>query len=766
MFTLDDDLLRQLRDTFKLEAAEHLQAMNRVLLALEENPPDDERAPLMQEIFREAHSLKGAAGAADLPEVEAMAHQLENVFSAAKNGKITLSRDRCDVLYAGIDAVSVIVDAALAGKSHGLDLPGLYDRLAAVEQGRATADTHAAESPREQIVRAAELPPSTAAEPKKPATLNPAAEETIRVATSKIDALMAQSGELLVAGLKIDQRLNEVEKLSHALEEWNREWRQAKTTSSDLLRPGQHAALRPGVTSLDGSHEKLRELSLRVNELRRGFARDALQLSRLTQDLGEGVMKVRMLPVSTVFDAFPRLVRDVARERNKEVELKMEGAETELDRKVLEQVKDPLIHLLRNGVDHGIEPPEDRVKVGKPRHGTITVRTFQKGNNIVIQVADDGGGIDCAKVKQAALKNALMSANELQALSDDETLRLIFVPGLSTRATITDISGRGVGMDVVRKNVDALQGQVEVESTLGEGTTITLTLPLTLATTQELLVQVGDQIYGIPISAVERIQRVGLNEIGNVCGKPAIVVGDEPVSLARLSQVLELPNAEPPAGVKEKIPVVVLGTSKRRIGFIVDAVIGQQETVVKGLGKQLARVRNVTGATILGSGRVILMLNPADLLKAARGIDLASRNTPVPSRGKGTRNDSPAKAKPAKILVVDDSLSTRSLEKNILETAGYSVVVAADGLEALNILRSNGGCDLVISDILMPNLDGLALTSTIRQDVNLKKIPVVLVTLLESRADKERGIEVGADAYLVKSDFDQTALLETVAQLV
>ncbi len=491
MFTLDDDLLRQLRDTFKLEAAEHIQAMNRALLALEANPPDDERAPLLQEIFREAHSLKGAAGAADLPEVEATAHQLESVFSAAKNGKIALSHDHCDVLYAGIDAVSMIVDAALAGKPHALDLPALYDRLAAVEQGRAPADPHAADAPREPLVRAAEPPPITAAapkpapaEPKKLATLNPAAEETIRVATSKIDALMAQSGELLVAGLKIDQRLNEVEKLSRALEEWNRKWRQARTTYSDLLRPDQHAALRPVVAFLDGSQEKLRELSLQVNELQRGLARDALQLSHLTQDLGEGVMKVRMLPVATVFDALPRLVRDLARERNKEVELKLEGAETELDRKVLEQVKDPLMHLLRNSVDHGIEPPADRVKAGKPRHGTITVRTFQKGNNIVIQVADDGGGIDRAKVKQAALKNALMRADELPALSDDETLRLIFAPGLSTSSTITDISGRGVGMDVVQRNVQALQGQVDVESTVGKGTTITLTLPQTLSTTQ------------------------------------------------------------------------------------------------------------------------------------------------------------------------------------------------------------------------------------------------------------------------------------------
>jgi two-component system chemotaxis sensor kinase CheA len=457
------------------------------------------------------------------------------------------------------------------------------------------------------------------------------------------------------------------------------------------------------------------------------------------------------------------MVRDLAREINKEIELVMEGTETELDRKMLEEIKDPLLHILRNAVDHGIERPEVREKAGKPRQGTVTLKAYQKGNSIVIQVDDDGGGINRNKVKQSALKAGLITSDEMNALSDEESLRLIFAPGLSTSAMITDLSGRGVGMDVVRKNVEALQGQVEVESTPGVGTSIALTLPLTLATTQELLVQIGNETYGIPIAAVERIQRILPKEIYSVQGRQAILVDEEPVSLVRLSQVLERPTTELQVGRDEKVPTVILSSAKKRIAFKVDAVVGQQETVVKGLGKQLARVRNVAGATILGTGHVIMTLNPIDLMKSARGMSEGRAFSSAQQRGSGPIEK---RAKQSTILVVDDSLSTRTLEKNILETAGYKVVVAPDGMEALSMLNSAGMCDIIVSDVLMPRMTGFELTAAVKSDPKLKKIPIILVTSLDSRADKERGIEVGADAYLIKSNFDQANLLQAIGQLI
>lgn len=809
----DDEILRQLRATFKVEANEHIQTMNRNLLALEREPAGEERDRLLEDIFRAAHSLKGAAGAADLDEVEETAHKLESVFSAARNEEIELTPDLCDVLYEAIDAVSTIIEAALEDAPHGLALPDLYARLDAAREGRvipgptpspsgpeatagATSEHEAEGAPAAEPAVPTMAPVATSTPPAramnageekredakasarpqsgpataesdtrrnkggKPRPLKAASgiEETVRVATNKLDSLMTQAGELLVAGLRIHQRVEEVEEVSRAIEDWNREWIKVRATYRHLVSNGAHEDVQPLLRFLELNQQRLKTLAIQVSNLRRGFASDALHLSRVTNDLGEEVMKVRMLPVSTVFNAFPRLVRDLARERGKEVDLQIEGEETELDRKVLEEIKDPLIHILRNSVDHGIETPEERVRAGKPRRGTIVISAFQKGSNIVIEVSDDGAGINLERVKQAALKAGLISAEDLETIGDEEAMRLIFAPGLSTSPTVTDISGRGVGMDVVRKNIEALHGHIDVDSTPGQGTKITLTLPLTLATTQVLLVQVEDQTYGIPISAVERIQRIQQKDISTVEGQEAILVDDEPVSLVYLSDVLEMPRQEEKARPEQRIPVVILRAGRRRIAFLVDAVVGQQEIVVKSLGRQLSRVRNVAGATILGTGQVMMILNPSDLIKSAllEGRPaLTARATQ--SRVKETRRPT--------VLVVDDSLTTRTLERNILETAGYQVKVATDGVEALSILQSNG-CDVVVSDILMPRMDGFELTAAIRSDPKLKDIPVVLVTSLESREDKERGIEVGADAYIVKSTFDQQDLLQTIERLV
>jgi len=801
MFELDDDIMRQLRATFKVEAAEHIQAINRILVALEKGPQEKERAALLEEIFREAHSLKGAAGAAGFDEVEATGHRLESVMSAANAGELELTGDLCDVLYEAVDAVSIIIKAALEDRPHGLDMPDLYTRLEAAEKGQVVPRAESGEPslPAEPTPERAEPKPEVKApkveEPRpvpppadepitkggkpkmdkreskppqgetkdkerraRPTGFGSGIEETIRVATSKVDDLMTQAGELLVAGLKVDQRLKEVEEIGHAVEDWNREWLKNRASYSHLLHDSGNEEIRPLLQFVDLNQERLKTLSTQLNELRRGFSSDALHLARVTNDLGEGVMKVRMLPVSTVFDALPRLVRDVAREKGKEIDLQMEGGETELDRKVLEEIKDPLIHILRNSVDHGIEPPGEREKAGKPRQGTITLQAFQKGNSIVIEVADDGGGINLNRVKQAALKSGVLAPDDLETISDDEARQLIFVSGVSTSTIITDISGRGVGMDVVRKNVERLHGQVDVASTPGEGTTVTLTLPLTLATTQELLVRVDDQTYGIPISAVERILRIHRQDISTVEGREAIVVDNNPVSLVRLSNVLEIPHQErEEARSDEKMPAVILGTGRRRIVFLVDGVVGQQESVVKSLGRQLSRVRNVAGATILGSGQVIMTLNPIDLVKSARLV----KGQPAFAQQVSTEKV----VKRQIILVVDDSLTTLTLERNILETVGYEVKVASDGVEALSVLQS-GECDLIVTDILMPNMDGFELTAAVKGDPKLGETPIVLVTALESREDKERGINIGADAYIVKSSFDQESLLQTVEQLI
>jgi len=773
MVMLDEDIMRQLRATFKMEAKEHIQAMNRVLLALEDDPPEDERAELLKEIFREAHSLKGSAGAADVPEIEGVAHRLESVFSVAKSGDLELTSDLCDVLYEGIDAAEVIVATTMEGEAHGLDLPTLHRRLDAAEEGRVIAP---GDGPGQEASEVEALEPQGTVEDDGGAGqaagaaagggrrrggqgLAQGTEESIRVSTDKLDSLMTQAGELMVAGLKIDQRLKELEAVTHATEDWNREWLKIRAAHSQLLHENGDERIRPLLRFLNENERVLKELAGEVSDLWRGLSRDALLLSRVTSDVSEEVMKVRMLPIATVLNIFPRMVRDLARQKEKDVDLVIEGAETELDRNVLEEIKDPLVHLVRNAVDHGIEKPDEREAAGKPRVGTVTVRAYQKGSNIVVEVSDDGAGIDVEEVKRAALKSKVLPQEELEAISDEQAMQLIFASGVSTSKMITETSGRGVGMDVVRKNVEALHGHVDVDSTLGEGTITTLTLPLTLATTQELLVRVREQTFGIPISAVERIQRIEPESISTVEGKEAIIVNGQPISLVYLCDVLEMPKQEQALDPNEKIPVVILGAGRWRIAFLVDAVVGQQESVVKSLGKQLARVRNVAGATILGTGQVIMTLNPSDLLKSARG---AAGKTDIAARIARSQEQ---EEKRASVLVVDDALATRNLEKNILETVGYDVKVAADGVEALSILQSDGVCDVIISDVVMPNMDGFELTAAVREDAKLCNTPVILVTSLESTEDKERGLEVGADAYIVKSSFEQETLLDAVRQL-
>jgi two-component system chemotaxis sensor kinase CheA len=513
------------------------------------------------------------------------------------------------------------------------------------------------------------------------------------------------------------------------------------------------AALTDFVTYNQG---QLRTLNIQANALYRQVSNDTMRLSLIINELQEEIKRVRMLPLSTITTTFGRMVRDLAREQNKQVTLTIEGGETELDKRVLEQIKDPLIHLLRNAVDHGMETPAERERSGKPAGGHIVLSASQQGNRIVITVSDDGFGLDLEAIRMSATRKGLLRMGEADKLSDAEVANLIFNSGLSTSKIITDISGRGVGMDVVRQNVEELHGTLEVEFEPNQGTTFTMTLPLTLASSRGLLVRAGEQILALPLTSVERMLQIGTSSIASVEGKEAITYQGKPIAVARLADLLELP---PKPSDADKLTVVIVAVAEKRLGLIVDDLVGEQEIVIKNLGKQLAKVAGFAGATLLGSGQVILVLHVADLIK------LAARAKPrilTPTADTDHREMDQQKT----ILVVDDSITTRTLEKNILEAVGYEVKLATDGKEALGVLATDGLPHLIVSDINMPRLDGFELTSRIKQDTRYADIPVILVTSLDSPADKARGIEVGADAYIVKSSFDQGNLLDTIEQLV
>jgi two-component system chemotaxis sensor kinase CheA len=486
------------------------------------------------------------------------------------------------------------------------------------------------------------------------------------------------------------------------------------------------------------------------------LVRDHRSFAVMVDGLQLEARRLRMSPASTILGPFPGMVRDLAGQHGKDAEWVVQGADLEVDRKVLESLKEPLIHLVRNAVDHGIERPAERAAAAKSPRGRIAV-TFAplEGGRVDMRVEDDGRGVDPVRVKGAAVRARLVTAEEAEGLTDEQALELIYRSGLSTSPMITSVSGHGLGLAIVKEHVERLGGEVRVQSRLGAGTSVRMAVPARIATFRGLLVAAGRRLFLLPHESVERAIRITDDQVQTVEGRETIVWDRQSLTLARLSRLVELPEREEPPGPGRRHPCVILGSPDQRLALRVDEILGDREVLVKELRPPLVRVRNVAGAGLLGTGEVALILRPADLLRSAREVARPAASAGAPEE----------KAGPGTILVVDDSITTRTMEKNLLEAAGYQVRVAVDGVEAWTMLKSEK-VDLVVSDVDMPRLDGFELTERIRKDRELTDLPVVLVTALESREDKERGVDVGANAYVVKSSFDQSNLLEIIRRLV
>jgi two-component system chemotaxis sensor kinase CheA len=568
----------------------------------------------------------------------------------------------------------------------------------------------------------------------------------VRVAVAKLDALMNQVGELVVARIAADQRVGELRGLQEELAQWDLAWRAA--------RPGRHspdpAALARFVEAGAG---RLAGIRRQVDGLARGCQAEGRRLGQAVDELRDEVRRARMLPVATVFDGFPRLHRDITRELGKEADLEVRGGDVEVDRAVLEQLRAPLTHLLRNALDHGLEPAEARARSGKPARGSVVVAAVQREGVLQVEVADDGAGIDPARVRARALERGLLAPEAAERASDREVLDLVFSSGFSTAARVTGLSGRGVGLDVVRDHVERLHGTITLDTQVGRGTRFLLELPLTVATTLCLLVGAAGRPFGLPATSVMRIERVRPEDLGWAGGHRVVPVDGRPVPLVPAAALLGLDQRQ----AADAGTVVVVGSAERRTALTVEALLGVQEVVIKPLPPPFVRVAGTAGAATLASGEVVMILNAADLTRPG-GARAAAAAEPAPAAG-----DPPPQQ--ASVLVVDDSAVTRTLEKGILEAAGYQVRVAADGVAALELLRREP-CDLVVTDVEMPRMDGFALTAQVRADDRLRDLPVVLVTSLDSDDDRRRGVEVGADAYIVKGAFDQDRLLETIGRLV
>lgn len=775
------DLVKKLQAAFKIEAEERLRGLSSDLIKLEKMPAGEACDEVIESMFRQAHSLKGASRSASLPDIEKITKALEDVFSALKRKKIKILPEMMDVLHHATDTLADFAGtlgskSPRVNKNQAMEIVEQINALCSEKSLGETKPVEKESEPAKEAISTMEMeerhkkdipPPQESTEEilKNPHHPQDKAQ-TVRVSLKKLDLLMLQAEEMLQTKLLANQHKSELQHIIEMLGLWKKDW--AKITDATrvltqiIKKDWESGNLEKSAMN---SASKLMELvesnqnQSRIFESRLFFlVRSAHQDKRLIGELVDRLLKdmkdVLMLPFSSFLELIPKIVRDLSRDQNKNVKVSMEGGEIEIDRKILEEMKDPLIHLLRNCVDHGIEKQELRKKNKKPKAGTIKVIISQvNGDRVEISISDDGAGIDMEKVKEAAIKKRVISRQDASGFSEKEALDLIFQSEVTTSSIVTDISGRGLGMAIVREKVERLGGDVSVESRTGQGTTIRALLPITLATFRGILVEAGNQQFVVPTASVGQVVRINADDVKTVENRETIPLNGQTVPLVRLDDVLEIQHSEQVSASK-LIPAMVLGTREKRIAFSLDHVLGEEEILFKSLGNQLSRVRNIYGATVLGNRKVVPVLNVTDLIKSAIHVK------PI-----ATRVAVSTEAEQIFVLVAEDSITSRMLLKTILESAGYQVKTVIDGLEALTELKENK-YNLLVSDIDMPRMNGFVLTEKIRKDKILGDLPVILVTALHSREDRERGIDVGANAYIVKSSFEQSNLLEVIKKYI
>jgi two-component system, chemotaxis family, sensor kinase CheA len=706
---------------FLQEAREHCSGIERGLVSLEGTPGDRET---LDAICRSAHTIKGAARMMKFPDVASVAHRMEDVLDALKIGRVNNSQGISSLLLRGIDTINGMLDRV----ADGAESPGSADELCAELKQAADGGDGAPGAGRgpgkdEQGATPVDREAPVAVSPGRPWC-----DETIRVSAEKIDGLIRLMGEISATGARSGEtliRLKKALRLSGRL-----------SASSDSPPAGVLGELH-GV--LADAYSSLKD--------------DLLSRETLTLQLLEASLALRTLPLATVFDSFPRTVRDIALSLDKEVEFLVEGGEIELDKMIIEKIGDPLMHMIRNAVDHGIETREERLQAGKSEKGAIHLSAWFERGSVMVLLHDDGRGISLEKIRSRALRKKLADRETLEAMSDGEVREFIFLPGFSTSEIITDLSGRGVGLDVVRKSIiEDLRGSIRIDSHEGSGTAFFLKLPLHLALFRLLFVSAGGRVFAFLADSVEEVLTISRDELITVVNKKAVRLRNEVIPVEELASLLSLPRSGDGDGERMLIAIVSAGNEK--LGLVIDAVVHEESVVVKPLPPHLKNIRIVAGVTVRGRGEIVAVLAVPRLCDAAR-------------EKKGERPASPAaeNRRELAVLVVDDSISTREIEKSIIEAHGYQVVVAGDGLEALE-RAGERVFDAVVTDIEMPRLDGFTLTERLRMDDRYRHTPIIIVTSREREEDRKRGILVGANAYIVKGSFDQTSLIETIDNLV
>lgn len=725
-----EELQKRLQATFRAEAAEHVETLQRELAAVlspTHAVPDRHH---LETLFRVMHTLKGAARSVRAEAIEQICQEGEILLRGLVHGE------------AGITPADIATLKRATEQLHDLVFAEPLDRapVASASAAPARAPTLPAAPP------GAEAPTESAASvvPTAPESEPDSRYDTVRVDVGRLDQLVLAAEELLLPSLATSERARSARKLAENIRQFR----------AEIRALGGKPIENPGRLLRSLAVGTLKEIEAGSRQLATALADDQRTLRALVTDLFAETRRARMVPASTMLAAFPAMVRDLCRETGKQAKWRLNDSGVELDRKVIELVKDPLIHLVRNAVDHGIELPDEREAGGKPRRGRITVSiTGIEGSKVSIAVADDGRGMNLAGLKDAAVRSRSLTAAQAKGLGDDEVIDLAFRAGVSTKPVITAISGLGLGLAIVREQVERIDGTVRVQSVPGKGTKISLVLPATIASYRGLLVSAAGARLLLPAESVERVIGVPRSSITAALQTGMLAQSGETLPFARLSAVLGLASG-PLSETRRLFPCAVVTNGPRRAAFMVDEIAGETDVLVKDLPLPLRRVRNISSAGLLGSGDLVLIARASDLLVAVHSHRLAKDEV-----------DQAGIDRAARVLIVDDSITTRTMEKNLFEAAGYAVTTAVDGVDAWSILQGQA-VDLVVSDIDMPRMSGFDLTAQIRADSRLADTPVVLVTALESREDKERGIRIGANAYVLKSSFDQTNLLEIVGRLI
>lgn len=725
---------------FAEEARDHIARLEAGLTTLENGSTEGEA---VNALFRSAHTLKGSSRMLKLVGITETAHQLEDVLGALREGKVVHTPELGDLLLRGVDAIHAMVEQLEAS---GGELPPADPVLCAALARAATGEGNLApaEAPAPTPVALsmpARLPESQAAPEPPDAAPSIRVADTVRVRLGKLDELIKLMGEIVSNQVRLRQRLLEARELDQA----------TRSLPVDAESDGEKLA---------GHARAMHRFALALRD-------DVLEQERLCVNLNDRALVMRMLPLNQVFDPAARMVRELARSLGKDVRCEVGGGDIELDRHIIDRLGDALVHVLRNAIDHGIESPEQRRAAGKPPAGRIRLTARQEGAGVLIEATDDGRGLDRDQILAKAIQKGLIEPGHNAALTDDQVAELIFRPGFSTSAIITDLSGRGVGMDAVKRTiVDDLHGAVSISSRPGEGNLVAFKLPLTLAIMRVLLFQAARRPFGLAAQHVVELIRARESETILVAGRPALVLRNEFVPLIPLAELLGLPEAEAGAGegqptYRDRVRlVVVIGVRQAKLGLMVDQLLDERDMVVKPLPEHLRGLGLASGMVMTGVGDLASVLQAQALLEAARR---ARGEAALRGAARDRMHSSPSHE--FHILVVDDSLNTREIEKEVLEAYGYRVTVAEDGLEGWQ--KAVGGrFDAVLTDVEMPGMDGFSLTAKLRENEKYRTTPIIIVTSREKEEDKRRGIQVGADAYIVKGDFDQSNLVDTLRNLL